>query len=98
MRGEFAAVAEAGSLQGLTGDDYPAQISHRGHHRGHHHNDKQIAARSQHLSMSMAHKAKKLKLSGHLSREIPERRQVGDAEQMIHRDAWWRNVGMEECM
>jgi hypothetical protein len=37
-------------------------------------------------------------------REISERRQVGDAEQWLSsdkddtKDAWWRNVGMEEGM
>jgi pyruvate dehydrogenase kinase 2/3/4 len=51
----------------------------------------------------MASKAMKLKLKGSL-REISERRQVGDAEEMLseggsaNRDAWWKNVGMEEGM
>jgi pyruvate dehydrogenase kinase 2/3/4 len=50
----------------------------------------------------------KLKLSGQLSREISERRQVGDAEDMFAEKGmsgggvgdkpWWRNVGMEEGM
>lgn len=44
----------------------------------------------------------RLKLSGKLSREISERRQVGDAEEMFADKGapapWWRNVGMEEGM
>jgi pyruvate dehydrogenase kinase 2/3/4 len=47
----------------------------------------------------------KLKLSGQVSREISERRQVGDAADMFADKArsqgekpWWRNVGMEEGM
>jgi len=36
-------------------------------------------------------------------REVSERRQVGDAEEMLSGDddtkgAWWKNVGMEEGM
>ena len=51
----------------------------------------------------LATKAMKLKLSGQLSREIRERRQVGDAEDMFKESRkgdkpWWRNVGMEEGM
>ena len=45
----------------------------------------------------------KLKLSGQVSMEISERRQVGDAANMFAEQAkgdtdkpWWRNVGMEE--
>ena len=42
----------------------------------------------------------RLKLSGHVSREVSERRQVGDAEEMFAGKAgekpWWRNVTMEE--
>ncbi|KAG9185298.1 hypothetical protein G6011_07842 [Alternaria panax] len=51
----------------------------------------------------LASKAMKLKLSGQVSREISERRQVGDAADMFADKAssegekpWWRNVGMEE--
>jgi pyruvate dehydrogenase kinase 2/3/4 len=46
----------------------------------------------------------RLKLSGNLTREVSERRQVGDAEEMFaDRSAggsqpWWKNVGMEEGM
>ena len=51
----------------------------------------------------LASKAMKLKLSGNVSREISERRQVGDAEDMFKESRgegkpWWRNVGMEEGM
>jgi pyruvate dehydrogenase kinase 2/3/4 len=51
----------------------------------------------------LATKAMKLKLSGNVSREISERRQVGDAEDMFKEKGtgerpWWRNVGMEEGM
>jgi pyruvate dehydrogenase kinase 2/3/4 len=45
-------------------------------------------------------KAMKLKLSGQVSREVSERRQVGDAEEMFADKGsdrpWWRHVGMEE--
>jgi pyruvate dehydrogenase kinase 2/3/4 len=43
-------------------------------------------------------KAMKLKLSGQVSREVSERRQVGDAEEMFAEKGtpWWRNVGMDE--
>jgi pyruvate dehydrogenase kinase 2/3/4 len=47
-------------------------------------------------------KAMKLKLSGQVSREVSERRQVGDAEEMFQEKGfvgdkpWWRNVGMDE--
>lgn len=48
----------------------------------------------------LASKAMRLKLSGQLSREVSERRQVGDAEEMFAKKSgdkpWWRNVGMEE--
>jgi pyruvate dehydrogenase kinase 2/3/4 len=45
----------------------------------------------------------RLKLSGTISREVSERRQVGDAEEIFaDRNApgqpWWRKVGMEEGM
>jgi pyruvate dehydrogenase kinase 2/3/4 len=51
----------------------------------------------------LATKAMKLKLSGNVSREISERRQVGDAEDMFKESRegdkpWWRNVGLEEGM
>lgn len=53
----------------------------------------------------LASKAMKLKLSGQISREISERRQVGDAEELFAEKGaaesdkpWWRNVGMEEGM
>ncbi|KAL6710805.1 hypothetical protein ACN47E_007862 [Coniothyrium glycines] len=49
----------------------------------------------------LASKAMKLKLSGQVSREISERRQVGDLEEMFTEKGnkpWWRNVGMEEGM
>ena len=59
-----------------------------------------LDSRSMSLSMSMASKAMKLKLDGKLSREITERKQVGDMEDMLskegNKDAWWRNVGMDE--
>lgn len=40
----------------------------------------------------------RLKLSGQVSREVSERRQVGDAEEMFAKGErpWWRNVTMEE--
>lgn len=49
----------------------------------------------------LASKAMRLKLSGKLSREVSERRQVGDAEEMFGErgregQPWWKNVGMEE--
>lgn len=50
----------------------------------------------------MAARAMRLKLSGKISREVSERRQVGDAEEMFaEKEAlapWWRNIGMEEGM
>ena len=55
----------------------------------------------------LASKAMRLKLSGQVSREISERRQVGDAEELFAEKGgssgfgekpWWRNVGMEEGM
>jgi pyruvate dehydrogenase kinase 2/3/4 len=59
-----------------------------------------LDSRSMSLSMSMASKAMKLKLDGKLSREITERKQVGDMEDMLSKegnnDAWWKNVGMDE--
>lgn len=53
------------------------------------------------MNLSIASKAMKLKLKGS-GREISERRQVGDTEEMLseagsgNRVAWWKNVGMEE--
>jgi len=49
----------------------------------------------------LAMKAMKLKLSGTISREVSERRQVGDLEEMFASKKeggtpWWRNVGMDE--
>jgi len=44
----------------------------------------------------MASRTMRLKLSGKLTREISERRQVGDAETMVNEGAWWRDFGMEE--
>lgn len=51
----------------------------------------------------LAIKAMKLKLSGQVSREVSERRQVGDLEEMFAErrgetgeKPWWRNVGMDE--
>lgn len=61
-------------------------------------------------SRSMASKAMRLKIrsgSGDVSREISSRRQVGDAESMVHAPAsrddpsqvpWWRREGIEEGM
>jgi len=53
------------------------------------------------MNLSMTSKVMNLKLSGNI-REISERRQVGDAEEMFSdttsKDAWWKNVGMEEDM
>jgi pyruvate dehydrogenase kinase 2/3/4 len=44
----------------------------------------------------------RLKLSGQPSREVSERRQVGDLEEMFADKSadrpWWRSVGMEEGM
>lgn len=63
-------------------------------------NGQSLDRRSMSLSMSMASKAMKLKLDGKISREITERKQVGDMEDMLskegNKDAWWRNVGMDE--
>jgi hypothetical protein len=59
------------------------------------------------LNLSLASKAMKLKLSGKVSplREVSPRKQVGDLEGMFSvseeggdKEAWWRNVGMEEGM
>jgi hypothetical protein len=64
-----------------------------------------LANKSANISMAMASKAMKLKLSGKVSapREVSPRKQVGDAEAMFvegegGKGAWWRNVGMEEGM
>lgn len=57
---------------------------------------------SSQYSPFLASKAMKLKLSGQVSREISERRQVGDLEEMFAEkqgeNPWWRQVGMEEGM
>jgi hypothetical protein len=47
--------------------------------------------------ISLRSKGMRLKLSGNF-REVSERRQVGDAEEMMDetKNAWWRNVTMEE--
>lgn len=58
-----------------------------------------MAKRSMNLSMSMASKAMKLKLSGKTSPDVGMRKQVGDIESMFgdERDQpWWKNVGMDE--
>lgn len=59
---------------------------------------KSISAQSQ--ALTMASRVKRLKLDNTMSWEVSERRQVGDAESMVNegtmKDAWWRNVGMEE--
>lgn len=84
--------AASGETQGLTRSDHSPQY---GNGNG------EMASRS--INLSMASKAMKLKLKGNI-REISERRQVGDAEEMLseqgsaNRDAWWKNVGMEEGM
>jgi len=50
----------------------------------------------------LASRAMRLKLSGQLNMEVSERRQVGDAEEMLAEKGamvpWWRNVGMDEGM
>ncbi|KAF1811200.1 hypothetical protein P152DRAFT_459608 [Eremomyces bilateralis CBS 781.70] len=52
-------------------------------------------------TMTMATRTMQLKLRPQ-EREVSERRQVGDMEEMMReKDAiepWWRNVGMEEGM
>jgi len=53
------------------------------------------------MNPSMARKVMKLKLSGNI-KEVSERRQVGDAEEMFsdnaNKDVWWKHVRMEEAM
>jgi pyruvate dehydrogenase kinase 2/3/4 len=53
-------------------------------------------------SSLMTARAMRLKLSGQPSREVSERRQVGDLEEMFADKSadrpWWRSVGMEEGM
>jgi hypothetical protein len=53
------------------------------------------------MDLNMASKVMKLKLSSNI-REVSERRQVGDTEEMLSdtasKDTWWKNVGMEEGM
>lgn len=53
------------------------------------------------ISLAMASRAMRLKQVG--SREVSERRQVGDAEDLVNptegaTKPWWRNVTMEEGM
>ena len=56
----------------------------------------------QNLSLAMASRAMKLKRDE--TREVSERRQVGDAEEMVNGSdsqgatPWWKNVTMEEGM
>ncbi|THZ40984.1 alpha-ketoacid dehydrogenase kinase [Aureobasidium pullulans] len=56
----------------------------------------------QNISLAMASRAMKLKRVA--TREVSERRQVGDAEEMVNgpqdnnSSPWWRNVSMEEGM
>jgi len=60
----------------------------------------------QNITLAMASRAMRLKDTG--TREVSERRQVGDAQDMMYpaRDStssdgttpWWRNVTMEEGM
>jgi len=59
-------------------------------------NDNAISRSQQYPVLSMASRTMRLKLSGKLTREISERRQVGDAETMVNEGAWWRDFGMEE--
>jgi len=51
------------------------------------------------LAQSVMISSKSMKLKDRGSWEVSERRQVGDAEAELtgeNRDAWWRNVGMDE--
>jgi pyruvate dehydrogenase kinase 2/3/4 len=56
----------------------------------------------QNISLAMASRAMKLKRVA--TREVSERRQVGDAEEMVNgpqdstASPWWRHVSMEEGM
>lgn len=51
---------------------------------------------------AQGNRSMRLKLSGQLGMEVSERRQVGDAEEMMMDKGagapWWRSVGMEEGM
>ena len=53
------------------------------------------------MHTSAAGKVMKLKLNSNV-REVSEKRQVGDTEEMLtdtaSQDGWWKNVGMEEAM
>lgn len=57
-------------------------------------------------SLTMASRALRLKNLPHASREVSERRQVGDAESLVNpvqiaggrENQWWRSVSMEEGM
>lgn len=53
------------------------------------------------MNLGMTSKVMRLKLSGNIW-EVSERRQVGDAEEMLsdasNRYVWWKNGGMEEGM
>lgn len=58
-----------------------------------------MAKKSMNISMSMASKAMKLKLSGKISPDVGMRKQVGDTEAMFGNEKdkpWWKNVGMDE--
>jgi hypothetical protein len=55
----------------------------------------------QNISLAMASRAMKLKRAA--TREVSERRQVGDAEEMVNgpqdqASPWWKHVSMEEGM
>ena len=55
----------------------------------------------QNISLAMASRAMKLKRVA--TREVSERRQVGDAEEMVNgvqdnASPWWKHVSMEEGM
>lgn len=47
---------------------------------------------------AQGNRSMRLKLSGQVGMEVSERRQVGDAEEMLMDKPWWRNIGMEEGM
>jgi len=63
-------------------------------------NSGSMAKKSMNISMSMASKAMKLKLSGKISPDVGMRKQVGDTEAMMFGEEkdkpWWKNVGMDE--
>ena len=60
---------------------------------------KAAMAASASIGLAMKSKAMQLKLKGS-SREVSERRQVGDAEALVNDPQegkrWWRDVGMDE--